>query len=476
MDPITKFSGRHFPFPLHGVLVWHRGKLLQEEYFSPYSPSELHRMFSVTKSFTALAVGGLIAEGKLALTDKIIRFFPEYVPGDPHPYLAEMTIADMLSMRTCYKSTTYKIDPSSNWVQSFFTTPPDHRPGQIFRYDTSSAHTLAALVKKLSGLGVLDYLRTLYLDVLGFSADAYILTDPFGAELGGSGLLARPGDLLLTGRLLLALCNGTDAETYPEKSFAGSPFGDPALRSRYREFIRECMSYQTSTFHDGKTLDECQGYGRQFWMVRDGVVMYGMGGQYLAMYPENELIVVTCADTQAVQGGTQIILDEIRRVYLAIRRMEDAGRGSRDPGSPRREDEASAELLGAANYPTLAESPIRDQFTGFWTIRENPAGFRTCTITEEEVVLESSLYRFSFPLAKEGFGKTREPHYNETFYVWNRVLPDGCLCLYVQIMETCIGNIRIVIKPSDGKLTICMHKIEESLFGELDGFLEGIKI
>ncbi|MBP3880174.1 MAG: hypothetical protein J6D46_07655, partial [Lachnospiraceae bacterium] len=60
--------------------------------------------------------------------------------------------------------------------------------------------------------------------------------------------------------------------------------------------------------------------------------------------------------------------------------------------------------------------------------------------------------------------------------VWNRVLPDGCLCLYVQIMETCIGNIRIVIKPSDGKLTICMHKIEESLFGELDGFLEGIKI
>ena len=149
MDPIPKFSGRHFPFPLHSVLVWHRGKLLEEEYFSPYDPSLLHRMFSITKSFTALAVGGLIAEGKLALTDKIIRFFPEYVPDDPHPFLAEMTIEDMLSMRTCYKSTTYKNDLTSNWVQSFFTTLPDHRPGQIFKYDTSSAHTLAALVKKI---------------------------------------------------------------------------------------------------------------------------------------------------------------------------------------------------------------------------------------------------------------------------------------------------------------------------------------
>ena len=149
---------------------------------------------------------------------------------------------------------------------------------QVFKYDTSSAHTLAALVKKLSGLGILDYLRTLYLDALGFSADAYILKDPFGDEIGGSGLLARPRDLLLTGRFLLALYNGTDEETYPADTFGGSPAGDPAFRSRYREFIRQCMRYQTSTVHEGKTLDECQGYGWQFWMVRGGIAMYGMGG------------------------------------------------------------------------------------------------------------------------------------------------------------------------------------------------------
>ena len=41
---------------------------------------------------------------------------------------------------------------------------------------------------------------------------------------------------------------------------------------------------------------------------------------------------------------------------------------------------------------------------------------------------------------------------------------------------TMVGNIRIVVKPSDGKLTIYMHKIEESLFSELNGFLEERKI
>jgi hypothetical protein len=173
-----------------------------------------------------------------------------------------------------------------------------------------------------------------------------------------------------------------------------------------------------------------------------------------------------------VQGGTQIILDEIHRLYLEFCKMEG------HPGITQSAQRTAgyAALPDGTNCPPLPESPLRDAFIGNWALSENPAGFRTCTITDEEIVLPSDAFRFSFPLAKEGFGKTPEPHYGETFYVWNRVLRDGCLYLYVQIMETCIGNIRIVIKPSDGNLTIYMHKIEESLFSELNGFLEGRKI
>ena len=178
---MSHFNAGAFPFPMHSIKIRQKDRILQDECFGCFQKNAPHRMFSVTKAFTALAVGALLAENRLSLTDPVLRYFPEYTPAEPHPYLAAMTIKDMLEMRTCHASTTYKVNMRSNWVESFFTTPPDHRPGMIFKYDTSSAHTLAALVKKISGKGILDYLREVYLDAIGFSGEAYVLKDPFGS-------------------------------------------------------------------------------------------------------------------------------------------------------------------------------------------------------------------------------------------------------------------------------------------------------
>ena len=316
---MTAFSAKAFPFPMHSICVWQKGNILQEEYFGAFRRDDMHRMFSITKSFTSLAIGALISEGRLRLNDPIVKYFPEYTLKEPHPYLAQMTLYDMLTMRTCYPSTTYKIDMKSHWVKSFFTAPADHRPGQIFKYDTSSAHTMAALVQKISGRTVLDYLREIFLDTIGFSKEAHILLDPFGCEIGGSGLVCTTKDLLLVARLLLSLYNGTWENDYPDLAGCADSIYDRSFWKRYADYIREAMSYHVSTLHEGKTLDERQGYGFQFWLVRDGgVMMYGMGGQYIVLYPAQELIFVTTADTQMIGGGTQYILDEIRRVALSL--------------------------------------------------------------------------------------------------------------------------------------------------------------
>ena len=95
-------------------------------------------------------------------------------------------------MRTCHDKTTYKAPGVTDWVASFFTVPPTHVPGTNFSYDTSSTHTLGALIEKLSGMDLLSYLRFKFLDEIGFSANAYILKDPNGVSMGGSGLCATP--------------------------------------------------------------------------------------------------------------------------------------------------------------------------------------------------------------------------------------------------------------------------------------------
>lgn len=186
--------------PMHSLLIMRHDRLVFEGYYAPCTADSPHRMFSISKSFTSIAVGLLIDEGKLSLDDPIIQYFPEKLPAKEniHPWISQMTIRDMLMMRSCHASTTYKLDMQSDWVASFFTTPPTHAPGTLFHYDTSAAHTLCALVEKLSGRTLLDYLKE-KLHILGFSQESYMLKDPFGVSMGGSGLVALPLDLMKFG-------------------------------------------------------------------------------------------------------------------------------------------------------------------------------------------------------------------------------------------------------------------------------------
>ncbi len=68
-----------FAFPMDCVLVQKDGKLIKEEYYLPYHAGKMHRMFSIAKSYTSLAIGALICEEKLRMEDHIADYFPECV-------------------------------------------------------------------------------------------------------------------------------------------------------------------------------------------------------------------------------------------------------------------------------------------------------------------------------------------------------------------------------------------------------------
>lgn len=422
--------------PVHSLLADCGGQKIQEKYAAPYGPQDLHRMFSITKSFCSLAVGFLLEEGKLTLDDHIIDYFPEYCqnPASPvHPWLKDMTIRHMLSMETCYSSTTYKVDMKSNWVESFFITPPSHRSGQIFMYDTSSSHTLAALIKKLSGKGVLDYLREKRLDSLGFSKEAYIVSDPFGSEMGGSGLMALPLDLLKTGRFCMdTINNGTGV---------------------FADYLREAVSCLVPTVHFGQTPDEQQGYGYQFWRIRDGFAMYGMGGQYVLFYPQIDLVLVITADTQNYKGGYQKLLELTH--------------------------ECLSPFLAAVSSPapTAAASPVwYPAFSASYAFADNPKGFRKMSLSyqgEEGILtLENQEQTFTVPFSFRLPAVSRLEGYRQRIAVQARFLDKHSLYLPVQIVDECVGSIHILIHLDKDMATVYMRKIEETYFSEFQGFFE----
>ncbi|MBQ7387145.1 MAG: serine hydrolase, partial [Clostridia bacterium] len=100
----------------HSLLMMRGGKVLAEYYWAPFNKDFCHRMYSQTKSFVGVAIGLLLEEGKLALDDKIVSYFPEKIERDVPKYLAELTIREMLTMTTA--------GPNESW----FTDGDPDRP------------------------------------------------------------------------------------------------------------------------------------------------------------------------------------------------------------------------------------------------------------------------------------------------------------------------------------------------------------
>ena len=291
---------------LHSFMILRCGEIAAEGYYPPFRPETLHRMYSTSKTFVALAIGLLIDEGKLKLNDKTADFFPEYRPENLHPFIAEATIRDLLLMATPYDYTTYGIG-DSNWVRTFLNREPSHKAGTLFIYDTSGTVALNGIVEKLSGRSLLDYMRPKLLDRLGFSKDAWCIERPEGGAWGGSGVLCSTHDLAKFALFLLA---------------KGKWNGEQLISEDY-------INQATSALIDNRLTTnspELQfGYGYQIWHTRNnGFATVGMGSQMSVCVPEKDLVFLTTADTQIIPGGNDIILDAFwTDVYAHITKSPD---------------------------------------------------------------------------------------------------------------------------------------------------------
>lgn len=453
--------------PMHSILLLHRDKLITKAYYAPYTADTLHRMFSISKSFTSIAIGLLEAEGLLSLSDRICDYFPEYVSKNTHPWILEMTIHDMLMMRTCHAATTYKINMQSDWVESFFTVSPTHPAGKLFHYDTSSAHTLCALVEKLTGVDMLSYLKE-KLAPLGLSDESYMLKDPFGVSLGGSGLVAKPMDMLKFGYLLMhegALpVSGISSDTTDKIQLV------PAA------YIRQATANLTPTFMTAPLPSEACGYGYQIWRnERGGYVCYGMGGQFIICLPEYDLICVTTADTQGMAGGNQLIYDAFYEEIvnnITNDSLPENNSTQRDLAILLK-DLAISPLDGVVSSPYVEKVNQKE-----YHLLQNPNDFSNISVTFKDNfsgVLHFNLHEQNCELCF-GLGNMQcgvFPIYDMNYAASAVWLSEDTLYIRAHIIDAYVGSVRFELTFGDNDVTVFIRKIEESLFHEFNGHLYG---
>lgn len=180
------------------LIVLRNGKLVYQNYFGTVDEPIL--VMSVSKSMVSLAVGFLIAEGKLASLDEpVSNVLPGFADVDPRK--AAITYRHLLSQ-------TSGLDPARAFA---FTNDIESRaissrclfsPGTSWQYSNNGIDILGLLVGKLAGTTIDKYLDQKLFQPLGITRFAWG-HDGSGVPYGAGELALRPIDLAKIGQTIL---------------------------------------------------------------------------------------------------------------------------------------------------------------------------------------------------------------------------------------------------------------------------------
>ena len=300
---------------LHSIMVLQHGKVLEEKLFVP---DTAHILNSVSKTFTATAVGFAIKEGLLSLDDKVVDLFPESLPEKVSDTLARVTIRHLLTMNCGHgKDPTGSVrNGDGDWVKAFLSWPIEYEPGTCYCYNSLGTYMLSAAVQKVTGQKVVDYLEPRLWQPLGIEKP-YWQESPAGINTGGWGLYLKTEDLARMGLCLLSGGKFRGKQVIPadwvkEMSAAQVPSVNAGVNERMVKEIQDDPSHPFHAYFTPSESDWMQGYGYQMWRCRhDAFRADGANGQYILVLPDQDAVIVTTAAIANMRQELNLIWDHI---------------------------------------------------------------------------------------------------------------------------------------------------------------------
>ncbi len=289
---------------MHSFMLVRHGHVVAEGWWKPEGPEKRHVLHSLSKSFTSTAVGLAVAEGKLSVDDPVLKFFPEDAPAEPSAKLKAMRVRDLLTMSTGHQSEP-RFTPEQPWVRAFLAHPVEHKPGAHFQYNSPATYMQSAIVQKVTGQSVLEYLRPRLFEPLGIDGAEWSAS-PQGVTVGGWGLHIRTEDIAKFGQLYLQKGKWNGKQIVPAA------------------WIEQATAKQVSNGSD-PVKDWDQGYGFQFWRCRHGAFRGdGAFGQFCIVLPDQDTVVAITSDTKDMQAQLNIVWDKLLPAFHAKPLLQDA--------------------------------------------------------------------------------------------------------------------------------------------------------
>ena len=292
---------------IHSVMIVKDGNVIYSHWQSEGVDSVPHVLHSVSKTFTATAVGLAIADGKMALTDKVIDYFPDKLPAEVSDNLKAMTVRDLLTMSCGHDvEPSWRGDPDQDWVTIFLAQPVVHKPGSFYLYNSLGTYMLSAIVQQVTGEKVVDYLTPRLFEPLHIDKPKWE-ESPQGINCGGWGLYLKTEDLAKMGQLLLQKGEWNGKQLIPA------------------EWVAEMSKKQVESINPGTRIEEAeakgmtketsdwmQGYGYQMWRCRPGCFRAdGARGQYIIVVPDKNAVIAITSNVEDLQGELNLVWNRI---------------------------------------------------------------------------------------------------------------------------------------------------------------------
>ncbi len=336
----------------HSLMVLRHGHVVAEGWWVPYHRDGVQLVYSLSKSFASCAVGLAVAEGRLGLADRLADHFPQAASG-VGPRARALTVHNVLSMATGHRLDTLEpmLDPAHTPESAFFGYEPEEEPGTWFVYNNGATFMAGALVQKVTGQRLLDYLQPRLFEPVGMGAASWIAL-PDGRDAAFSGLHVRTEAVARLGQLLLSDGIWRGRRVLPEG------------------WVEQATSRHTDNAMNEAGIDWQVGYGYQFWHCRHGAYRGdGAYGQFCLVLPQSRAVVAMTSCTEDLQAVLDAVWDELLPAFAHAPLPDDpAGRAR------------LAERLARARLPVLASASgaVPDESgsgsPGPWLFRHEPGG------------------------------------------------------------------------------------------------------
>jgi CubicO group peptidase (beta-lactamase class C family) len=271
---------------VHSVLLVKNGKLVLDEYFYGNHRNGLHSIASDTKSVTSILVG-IAVDRKLIhdLNQMLYEFFPEYTGAQWIDQKYEITLKHALNMTGGLdwdesthpywdaRNSSFEMERSGSWIEYILNRETKESPGKTFTYNSGLSILLGEIIRKSSGMYADKFAEKYFFGPLGISEYDWYRHDD-GTIQSGGGLRLRPRDMAKIGYMMLKTGNWKGKQIVSQK------------------WAQESTKAQVSA---GR-----YGYGYQWWrgktiannQIVDGYWAWGLGGQFIFVFPAMDLVVV----------------------------------------------------------------------------------------------------------------------------------------------------------------------------------------